>query len=67
MTRTITVQTLSEDGLRAELVSPEEASRLIKEAYTQGHVAVDKETGSVIDDITPGVREIILVATIAGG
>ena len=67
MSQTIKVHRLSEEGLEATEVSPEEATRLIEEAYAQGHVVVDRETGNVIDDLDPDTKEIILVATIAGG
>ena len=67
MSQMIKVNTLSADGIEIKEVAFEEARGLIAEAYAEVNVVIDKGSGNVIDNLTPEVKEIILVAIIAGG
>ena len=67
MAQTIKVNIIDMDGTEFKEVSPEEAQGLVVEAYANGRTVVDKGTGNVIDEITPGVDEIIIVGVMDGG
>ena len=67
MTRTIRVHRIAEDGSEVREVGLEEAQTLIQEAYARGNLVVDKRAGTLIDEVTPDIEEIILVQVIAGG
>jgi hypothetical protein len=66
MSQTVRVQTdLDDVGFRE--VALEDAKRLIAELVPQGYIVIDKKTGQVIKEITPEIREIIIVQLMDGG
>ncbi len=67
MAQTVKVHILDMDWTEIKEVSLEEAQRLVTESYANGRTVVDKGTGNVIDEITPGVDEIIIVGIMDGG
>ena len=66
MSQTVRVQTdLDDVGFRE--VALEDAKRLIAELVPRGYIVIDKKTGQVIKEITPEIREIIIVQLMDGG
>jgi hypothetical protein len=66
MSQTVRVQTdLDDVGFRE--VALEDAKRLIAELVPQGYIVIDKKTRQVIKEITPEIREIIIVQLMDGG
>jgi len=66
MSEKIKVQTdLDDTGFKE--VSIEEAKGLVAESHARGKIVLDKRTGCVIKEITPDVKEIIIVELMDGG
>jgi len=66
MSETIKVQMdLDDTGFKE--VSLEEAKSLVAESHARGMIVLDKRTGQVIREITPDVKEIIIVELMDGG
>ena len=66
MSPTVKVSRLSTEGEEIREVDFKDVKRLIEEAYALGKFVLDKE-GNVIEDITPDVKEILIVGVLGGG
>lgn len=66
MSQTIRVQ-LDMDDPDFKEVSFEEAKNLVAESNARGIIVLDKETRRVVREITPEVKEIIIVHVVNGG
>lgn len=66
MSPTVKVSRLAIEGGEIKEVEFEDAKKLIEEAYARGYFVLDKE-GNVIEDITPDVKEILIVGVLGGG
>ena len=67
MARTVKVNRLAQSGVEVIEVPYEEAERMVEEANTKGRLVANKRTGEVIDKITPGVQEIMIIEIVGGG
>ena len=67
MTQTIKVRRITMDMVDVKEVDLDEARELMEEAYTQGMLVIDKDTGDVVDEITSNTKEIFLVGVLGGG
>lgn len=67
MAQTIKVHRIAIDISEVKEVNLEEASWLVEDAYAQGHLVIDKETGDIVGEITSNIREIYLVGVLGGG
>ena len=67
MSPTVKVSRLAIEGTEIKEVDLEDAKKLIEEAYARGNFVLDKETGNVIEDIDPDVKEILVVGVLGGG
>lgn len=57
------------NGAEIREVSLEEAEKIVKDVYDDpmGGFIVDRETGQVIGEITPGVKKLVIVDQMIGG
>jgi hypothetical protein len=67
MTQKIKVYRSGDRGIEIEEVDIERARKIIGEARTQGRCIVDKKVGEVIEDLKPGVEEVLIVDIVEGG
>ena len=63
---TIKVHYITTDMMKVKKVDAQEATALLEEAYAQGAVVIDKETGGILDEFTFNTKEIFMVEVIAG-
>ncbi len=67
MTEKIKVYRSGDRGIEVEEVDIEKAKKIIGEARTRGRCILDKKIGEVIEDLKPGVEEILIVDIVEGG
>ena len=67
MTRRVKVYKSGVRGIEVEEVDVDQARKLIEEARVQGRCIIDKRIGEVIEDLKPGVEEILIVDIVEGG
>jgi len=67
MTRRVKVYKSGDRGIEVEEVDVDQARRLIEEARVQGRCVVDRKIGEVIEDLKPGVEEVLFVDIVEGG
>ena len=67
MTRRVKVYKSGVRGIEVEEVDVDQARKLIEEARVQGRCIIDKWIGEVIEDLKPGVEEVLFVDIVEGG
>jgi hypothetical protein len=67
MTRRVKVYKSGVRGIEVEEVDVDQARKLIEEARVQGRCIIDKKIGEVIEDLKPGVEEVLFVDIVEGG
>lgn len=67
MVRTIKVYRLGLGSVEIEEMDTEGAEGVLREAYNQGNLVIDKETGDIVEEITSNIKEIFVVGAIEGG
>ena len=67
MTRRVKVYKSGVRGIEVEEVDVDQARKLIEEARVQGRCIIDKRIGEVIEDLKPGVEEVLFVDIVEGG
>ena len=67
MVQTIKIQSSGAKGLNIEEVTPEEAAKIMKEAYARGSLVVDKSTGQIIEKLDADTEELLIMDMISGG
>jgi len=67
--RMIKVHIWGKNGTEIKEVSLEEARKMIKEVYADpmGGFVVDRETGQVITEINPDIKELAIIDQMIGG
>ena len=54
-------------GIEVEEVDMEAAKKIVKEACSQGRCVIDKKNGTVVEDVSPDVEELLIVDIVEGG
>ena len=67
MLRKVKVYVSGDRGIEVEEVDAEEARRIIAEAKGQGRCIINKQIGEVIEDLKPGVEEVLIFDIVEGG
>jgi len=67
MTRRVKVYKSGVRGIEVGEVDVDQARKLIEEARVQGRCIIDKKIGEVIEDLKPGVEEVLFVDIVEGG
>jgi hypothetical protein len=67
MVRKVKVYVSGDRGIEVEEVDADGAKKLIEEARAQGRCIIDKKIGEVIEDLKPGVEEILIFDIVEGG
>ena len=67
MTRRVKVYKSGVRGIEVGEVDVDQARKLIEEARVQGRCIIDKRIGEVIEDLKPGVEEVLFVDIVEGG
>jgi len=66
VTQTIKITRLANEEIVKE-VDLAEARRMVEEACIQGKIAVNIQTGEVIDEVTSDIKEIMIIEVLGGG
>lgn len=67
MTRAIKITRFANEGIEVKEVDLAEAKRIVEQATSQGKLVINKRIGEVIDEITPGVEELLIIEAVGGG
>jgi len=67
MAQKVKVYRSGDRGIEVEEVDVEGAKKIITEARVEGRCIIDKKIGEVIEDLKPGVEEILIVDIVEGG
>jgi hypothetical protein len=69
LVRKIKVHVWGTNGTEIKEVSLEEAEKMLKETYADpvGGLVVNKETGQVIAEISPEIKELLIIDHMIGG
>ena len=67
MAQKIKIEISGVKGLVVQKVSFQEADNIIKKAYTDGCLVIDKTTGYVIYELNTNIKELWITDVIAGG
>lgn len=67
MAQTIKVEISGAKGLVIKEVTFQEAESIMKEAYIQGSLVIDKRTGQIIKELDTDIKEMWVTDIIAGG
>jgi (2Fe-2S) ferredoxin len=54
-------------GIEVEEVDMEAAKKILEEACSQGKCVIDKISGTMVDDVGPDVKELLIVDIVEGG
>jgi hypothetical protein len=67
VTEIIKIQWIGMDGMDYREVDLAEAKRLVAEACGESLSVIDKKTGFTVGEITPDIKEIIIIGLMEGG
>ncbi len=67
MVNKVKVYKSGDRGIEIEEVDVQGAKKIIEEARVQGRCIIDKKIGEVIEDLKPGVEEVLIVDIVEGG
>jgi acetylglutamate kinase len=67
MVRKLKVYVSGDRGIEVEEVDADRARQLIEEAKAQGRCIIDRKVGEVIEDLKPGVEEVLIFDIVEGG
>ena len=67
MAQTIKIERMGDNGMEIEEVKLQEAKKIVKEAYAQGRLVLDKQTGEITEEVRKDTEELLIIKMIAGG
>jgi hypothetical protein len=67
MVRKVKVYVSGDRGIEVGEMDVDSARRLIQEARVKGRCIIDKKVGEVIEDLKPGVEEVLIFDIVEGG
>jgi len=67
MAQTIKIERMGDDGMEIEEVTFQEAKKIVKEAYAQGRLVLDKKKGEITEEVRKDTEELLIIKLVAGG
>jgi hypothetical protein len=67
MAQTIKIERMGDNGMEIEEVTLQEAKEIVKEAYAQGRLVLDKQKGEITEEVSKDTEELLIIKMIAGG
>ena len=67
MAQTIKIERMGDNGMEIEEVTLQEARKIVKEAYAQGRLVLDKQTGEITEEVRKDTEELLIIKMVAGG
>ena len=53
--------------MEIEEVTLQEARKIVKEAYAQGRLVLDKQKGEITEEVREDTEELLIIKMVAGG
>jgi hypothetical protein len=67
MAQTIKIERMGDNGMEIEEVTLQEAKKIVKEAYAQGRLVLDKQKGEITEEVRKDTKELLIIKMVAGG
>jgi len=58
---------MGDNGMEIEEVTLQEAKKIVKEAYAQGRLVLDKQKGEITEEVRKDTKELLIIKMVAGG
>ncbi len=67
MAQTIKIERMGDYGMEIEEVTFQEAKKIVKDAYAQGRLVLDKKKGEITEEVMKDTEELLIIKFVAGG